>query len=894
MKMLISEKQKSMSWQIKTKDGQYYQPDSLQNLYTWIFEARLCPDDFIFSARQKDWILLVNMPELTYCFWQILCKDATIYGPVSTGEFKQLYENNQVNSFDKITPCGREEWKELKDIPSLFSWVSGDQLISTDYVQLIEKIHIDYISKEQTGKVQADKKEDSNQKKYVEELESTKTKLEKEIGDKNRILEESLEEANKYKEENNSILEEIKHLRLDVLEKANIIEQFNKQNAQVEVAHTLKDDEINQLRSNIKLLQEEILSLHEKGDIEKKSVSDVSSGLNAAIDELKDENKKFINELNEHKNIILGKEEIITGLKNTIDNIVAEREELNKKVFSIEAVIAEKENVIASLNAGVSESKKQLIEDVQERDSRIAENLKNISMLEEEVGRLNHEIEKTNNSTAEKDREIFGLINEKEALQIVLNDRNDRMNSLQNAISDKDNEINNLKDAMSEIVKEKERILEGAEVVKRHIEGLTAEINKTRNEIENLNRSLSEKESIIQYLENERNALKQEITSKRDEYEAGKRNLEVLFEKKRLDLENEINQKTMYFNESIKSKEGELSVYREVIAEKESQIEAQRKEVARLQECLVAQDNKWQEKIRELDSEVKETRRQAESEKEAIRTEMFTKMSVISEEKEELVKRNAEYDTLNKKYAHDLEIFRNEAANKNRIIESIKEDMRKQEEIYEVKRNELEQELAQIKESAGVLFEKGRDLENKIQEGIIREEELRGNVSLLNEELKNKKEMIRQMEIEREELLQAKSGLLGQLEETKRSLENAEEENRASQRQFYMEKQKVTKEYNETINKLEKLQKRTQLEREIQDRSKMKSELERLYNLLRDNFLGIERGVSEIQSSYKSLAEDIDNKNLSLKYLTETEKRDGKKGQFPKSDSTDESDSPKE
>jgi len=921
--MLISEKKKSMSWQIKTKDGQYYQPDSLASLYAWIFEARLSPDDFVFIARQNDWAQLTKMPELSYCFWKLLGSDGNIYGPISIGELKQLYINNQIVDDSKISIYDSDNWKEIKDIGVLNRWFRDTESTAVDYVQLVEKLH-DYYSKQNELKEKISKNTENSseivadQKKYVKQLESDKLKLEKVLSDTLKKLEEYSAKVNQHKAEYDSVQEELKLLKIDIQEKTNAIEQLNKQNAQAEVTHTLKDDEINQLRSSLKLLQTEIQSVR---DLKSQDGQSVLSGVNEAISELTSENKKLSGSLSEYKKLIAEKDETIKSMEVTLNKALAENDEINKKVLSFEKNIAEKENLINSLNNSSSDSIKQIGDELIKKDAELQDlhkaiedktleirlHIENSKKLQDDLEKASIQIREDsvivkdlkdilnsreadinvlNEKIAAKEQELIssaGLISKLEAdvskINHIVSDlsnsvsaKDEKIGSLEDIIKSRENEIESLKAIVAGEVSNKNEVILEIENIKKESEQLKSVISDNEAEIEKLSKLLNEKSEFINKLE---------------------KNNELLIQKKddiKADYERKIQEVMLSNERQMSDLNIELNNVNEVLSQRDQDILAQKTEICRLNDLAIAQDLQWQEKLKAVKEETAKLAEQFESEKNMMRSEFDRKISDLDSEKTVISEKFNEAENEKNRLLGQLQNLQNEILDRNKIIESVKEDARSKENVFQIKLDDLQQQVAQLKENSEVLYQKGKELEVQIQDGLNREQDLKKEVLFLNEELQKEKSLSERLRKEYEEIKQLNSGFEAKLADAKKDLEKAEEENKNSQRQFYLDKQKMSKEYNDTISKLDKLQKRTVLEREIQDRSKMKSELERLYALLKENFEGIQRGASEIESSCRNLSEDIDNKNLSLKYLIETEKREGKRGPFSKADSGDEQD----
>jgi hypothetical protein len=209
--MLASEKENNLSWQIRTKDGQYYQPESLGKLYKWIFENRLGAEDLVFDAQKSDWSRLSDAPAFRKCFWELMTEDGKVFGPLSLGEIKHLYAVQQIGLMDKVSIYGDENWTVIKALPFLKDWFEADESVAIDYVQFVEGIEdatgITPKEEEQLAdekpnkKINSLKQQNSEYRKKIKEIESKLSVFEKELSKKSKLFEEISSKENKLNSE---------------------------------------------------------------------------------------------------------------------------------------------------------------------------------------------------------------------------------------------------------------------------------------------------------------------------------------------------------------------------------------------------------------------------------------------------------------------------------------------------------------------------------------------------------------------------------------------------------------------------------------------------------------------------------------------------------------------
>lgn len=823
------QKSGSGPWQVKTKEGMYYQPESLAVLYQWICENRLCSDDFIFSAPSGDWIPVINMPELVNCFWQLLTSGNVVYGPVSLGELKQLYVNSQITSSDKVTISGKGNWVEIREIPVLNDWLVSTETPAIDYVQFIDGLGASgYPLKEVkiSEELLVIKQQDKENIRYIKELETAKKQLEEELANKKEEVEGILGEKSALDIKFQSGQDELEGLQLELKERLVLIEELNKHIAQAEVSGTLKDDEIGQLRSSIASIQEELEKTREENTHLRQSLPEAVEGLEKTIDEL--------------QGIISEKGKLLDESNNRIGELIGENKELDEKIISLHGIISEKEAEVIGYR--------------------------------ETIAKLQGEL-------AERDRELAGAgeleirINE---LSSEIDGYRQRIDDLSGVLEEKEGQRQNLIDEISKVKKQYE-------------ESLSVEGNRLREE--------------IRIREDTINELKCNLDTIQEEYKAKVREWEESISIQKAQFQEELASKTKLWDETYSQEKGKWEKIKQdfegEIAQRDAQIENQRLEIERLHGALISQDKQWKERMRAAKEESDRLYNELEKQREDLHIELTQKINELITERDIQQERLADIERSHKELIQRQDVLQKDLLDREKFIESIKAEAKRQEESYKVQVRGVEQRLYQANEEISILQSKVQELTNQLQNESDIQEGLRRDISIINEDLSSTRKTVEQLEREKnilalelasrkEEFTMMKSQLEHELEEVKRNLEHSEEENRSLQKQFYLEKQKLTKEYTETINKQEKLYKRSQLEREIQDRTKTKDELERLYNLLKESFEGLQSGATQIQVTLQGFTDDIENKRLSLKYLIETEKRNGKKGQPSKDESVEE------
>ena len=328
------------------------------------------------------------------------------------------------------------------------------------------------------------------------------------------------------------------------------------------------------------------------------------------------------------------------------------------------------------------------------------------------------------------------------------------------------------------------------------------------------------------------------------------------------------------------------------LADKEAQIEGKVAEVGQLQNQLQEQTTKGQQEIDNLHHWATEKERELTSERDAVRNELTQKIDEITGQMGAMQQEIDRYSEQQTELSASIKKLEHELVQREQFIQTIEKEANQQQENYHQEITAKELKLQESYQNNSDLEGKVGGLEEQIKEIVATKDKLQEELSSICENLTTvrseldqsmieKANILQDLENERESFKEQRDRIEQEHDEMKRNWEQSVEESRNLQRQFYQEKQKMVKEYTETINKQARLEKRSQLEREINDRLRIKGELERLNTFIKENLDGLQRGSGEIGDSMEKMQEEIDNKNLSLKHIFESEKRETKKSSFP-------------
>ncbi len=376
-------------------------------------------------------------------------------------------------------------------------------------------------------------------------------------------------------------------------------------------------------------------------------------------------------------------------------------------------------------------------------------------------------------------------------------------------------------------------------------------------------------------------------------------------------LANELRQREQFIQTIKEEAERQENIYRTELAGKDEQLtalarrmqemEADGARVREERESLNGQLNNAQQELdqfrslleqkklaeQRLAEEVEQRVQELETNSAKLREERDGFAGQLNNSRQELVQLQARHD----ESLNNIRGLEGELVQREQFMQNLEKESQQKEEHYRQEISNKERQLEDSYRQAAELQDQINSLNGSIQElrdarSRLEEEktnlgdELSGARREMEQSLHEKGNLLHDVERERESFQEQKAQWEQELEELRGNWEHVVEENRALQKQSYQEKQKLIREYTETINKQARLEKRSQLEREVNDRIRVKSELERLSSFLQDNLSSLQRGTKEIETSMEQLQSEIDNKNLSLKHISEADKRDAKKNTF--------------
>jgi len=889
-------KQKNKHWQIKTKDGIYYQPAALDIIIQWILENRIGIDDLLLSQKEGNWIPLFSEPMLKGCFWHMQTEEGTVYGPVSLGEIKQLYVNKQVRSGIKLTLYNQKKyWLAIKNMPVLIQWLDDKYTPSLNYRKFL-----DDLLRQSALNLEIPEKESEPAEKIIEQEVKGQTQQPEETSlmhkDKEYFIQEKSKEQNRadyieLQSRYQAVTAELQGLKSGLQEKALFIEKLNKEMMEMEVTNTIRVNEIKELREQLNagtqgaseqqlnLLQEKLLNKDkdlEQLRLEKEALDDeIQNQKQVFIDkgkELEEELKKVTDEKQ-------GIQEFIYRLQDDLNKAISEKEQLQQDALSrnksLEETVNELKDSESSLKAELKQ-KDALIKNYKETissktDELIGENnnLKNtIQSLQEKLSLLKQDSDKINYVKIIKNAQIYALLKNKEQIMQELLILQNSIGKLEEQLASTRNSHNLVEEQFKQQLND---IAEELNQSDKLTKGLKEQLNSTKSEyqkqIETLNSKLSNKNDEAGRFQDEIKELEETLRTQKEEAEN-------------------------FRNKSAQDAETAKNRYHQIeltLAEKETKLRDTIAKKEELEETFKIQKEELENKISQIEAEKSAEYKDLIQEQENLKLDFNNKLHSLEAKKEKLESALNESTKKEGQLLEDIDISNESIIEKEKIIEQVKRLSEEQEE----KLAEKEKALINSHDTIKGLKDEIAGLRLQIQDRANNQKALSEEIQLINDKLKQAKNTIEEMEEEKQQMLNEqeqerkdfsdrKKQWMLDIEEMKQNWERTTEENRIIQRQFYIEKQKLTKEYTETINKQAKLEKRNKLENEIASSTGIKEELEHLYNILKDNLENLQKGTQDIQAKFQQIQVDIDNKRLSLKYLSETEKRGKKKGQFTK------------
>ena len=738
--MLIDERVNN--WQVRTKEGICYQPGSLESVLKWIFENRINVGDFVFSPEHNDWVPLYRETLLKNCFWQLRAKDGKTYGPISLGGLKQLFLNNQINNTNEVAvyESGHQPLP-IRNFSVLNQWLLEESVQPLDYEQFLKRVQDEIPGKVKGKDVKYNKKVAElknllkNKDEQVKEIESACSKLEKELEKERRAAGELESRYRKIEPERESVLNEIQNLRSEIKEKMLVIEELNKQMAQMEVTNTIKEDQLKKLREykeyvesgkddtggQIDLFQREIHEIEERaGQLQfekeqlQKDAEEQEESFLTEQKELEDDINRLTNEKEGLQNFIYTLQDDLTKVtseKNNLQEIVSESEESQRQTITelrngkeeLKARLAEKDSILEEHKREYASEIDRLTTEKNDLENRIQD-------LQEGTNLLEGESHKTRQARFIKDAQIKALLNNKEQLIHELELRNELINQLDQKITsiddihklEQERFAHQLKDMAEEVGHREESV----KYLEQELEGLKGTYQLQLKELENnlarqeeqFRDELAQKtnvwestfseekrgwEETQQKLESELTGYKEKLESQIlekerlegemvSQKEEWEKKLSVQTEEFKEELSKKTNDwETALLEEKKRSEELQQKLEGELVQTK-AELESQVLEKEKLQVDIAYKTTEWEDRLTRQEEDGRKQYEQLVEERENLQSDLNNKIHDLEAEIENLKLDLDKTDKANEELFRDKNILQQDLTHRESFIEEIK------------------------------------------------------------------------------------------------------------------------------------------------------------------------------------------------------------------------------
>lgn len=877
--------------QLKIEGSKTYGPLSFGELKQLFENKQINGDDQISSMDSIEWVKIKNY--VTLYQWILGEKDIDAFINFSEGVIgveEEIVEGQDAEEIVKDKEGSEEIAMLTEEKEALKREVEKLRQIIDDYDSDEKNLGAD--AQKRDSLLEEKEAEIEKLSKYLAQMEVNSALNEERVLEltktierqKSLITQKEVEEKSKVKEKDVEFLE-----FEDKIESVRKVadETLSKQASQYQEEKRLREEEIKSFKS----LLEEKSKLHE--DDNKLRLEE--------IELLIVENKKLRDEMNSYRdqlslgqvgeNKLKKKNEELSLKDNEIEKITSENNEAkkvlelkNKEIISLVELKNTLLNEIALGDEKASEGKDMLTLENESLKKQIDENGQLIEKLESENKLLGSENSSLKNDHVENEDSLKREIAEKEVALSAMSEELEKLKSDINVKSEKLESENIEKEYLNETLTK-----------------LNAEFEQyARKEKERYDTLVVQKESI----EKELMTGVGKLESERDELKEGFDKLELGYKESLNNvssMEQEIVEKTRLIQSLESDKSAQYEELKSEIYKKESrlseltsQLEGLYKETEKLQERLSVKEDEagnLKETVERLSNEFNnfasvEKKKYEELEGSSKRNadELVDALRKVEEENGVLQAEKEDLMNIYNALLGRVSGLEQQVAENNEYIHNIESEKAKQYEFMNGEINERNEKLNDALENIEELERQMTSLNMQMEKVISEKEAGSENILRLNEEMREIKSLY-DIQLEEKEKLSKEVSTLRDIKESlgtevaelKQNWESAIEENRTLQKEFYVEKQRMIKEYTEVISKQAKLEKKAQIEKEINDRTIMRSDLERLLSFVTGNLQGMQKGASELESSLLSMQDEIDKRKLSLKHMSEAEKRQVKK-----------------
>ncbi|EPZ35302.1 Serine/threonine-protein kinase domain-containing protein 2 [Rozella allomycis CSF55] len=615
---------------------------------------------------------------------------------------KQLLE-------DEMKLVVHEKESAIKDVNKLSLQLNETKSEFLNKILELNKIKLDYENEfiKHQNQIKELLKEKENLK-SLNEMILTKLKQEQsenslitKSGNKQNELEFQFEKIYKENEkllkENSVLLENVKELKIEIsesknrneeleneeIEKDSIIVELKDINKRLndkveEYKEEIKDYQIqiNQFKQDINTLNERIVKIEDATENYKLEITRV-------IDEKEKEIEKLVNEyekIDEKSKCLVGEMEIISNENvkllnenNLLMKVVKELEERIKLYEKMESnFFNERSELINEIQESRQKIKEYLNQDIQL--TIVSEPLIVEQRVEERVEEKSIELKDENVQTMVNSSEIEQLIiqlesvtAEKEYIQVVLNERNNKISELVDEIESLKPSVpikQDVKSVPAFQMKDKDNLVE---ILENEIKIKSEEIESLKKAIEiqyQINETLKLQNETpqvnhpeIDQLKSEINSLKFELDAKEKDIKSMRNNYEHELDRLKMDihnLQNELSDKELAFKKKIELKESEILT-------------------------LMLQKRKIEESFKEFELRSMETIK-----------DLSEKNEILMNENGELIKYKINQENLLKEIEKLENILENEVEKKSEL------DTVKKDELHERNKNNFKMDLVDL------------------------------------------------------------------------------------------------------------------------------------------------------------------------------------------------------
>ncbi|KAE9548016.1 hypothetical protein FO519_008772 [Halicephalobus sp. NKZ332] len=700
---------------------------------------------------------------------------------------------------------------------------------------------------------------------------------------KNEELEEKLDKVEKEKRQTERNLKEEKNSKEELAQdKESLEKQIQKFQEKLEKSET----ERNNLNSTILKLNEQISDLkvnHQSAidEIRVKSQRDwdeqfkqmqiehdqLEENLNQRIQRGRNENENLRGEMSKQRDTYHElQNELISERRKVIEK-EAENSEISKKIDSFI-------NEIANLKIQLQVKEVTIVQlEKQNSDYEHKEKLSNekIDELQEEKATLMQENNSLSSEINELRGEIEDLTTKLETQQQSESIAYEQVENYKEQMKEMEKKNNQIRTAISDLELKLESTSERCRGLERELMEEKSEVTKNLTIIGDMNKERAELVNIRESLQSEIETLKRDLVehiAKREQTDKQFSDLEIKLtetedEKERLEATKQA------LTNRVKELNNQIAALKDHIAKSEDSVKEHK-------ETLKMEIQKHREQSEDLLKNLRAEHAVELEKEEATKTELRTEVSSL---KTKLEKLNDEYSKLLEDQKLQTEHFDFYRSDKTEEINRLKADLLQ---ISEDSRKDLmdasDQRLKEKSEFEERIKRLEKDLENAeedIKEGLMRENELKSKIEILESRISQGADMVLRLKKQLEELGEKSEELNAQAESERENLRSQIDQLNGNLSWAKQEKEELSRKVKELEKTLQLNESRSQKQQmrlkeaddEISSANSKIGGLESVISELKFKVRGLETQLSEVNDQkerIKTLQKQLENKNSEL------------------------------